>query len=171
MKSRHSQTGATLVEVLIAIALVGILVLALASGMLTLLKTSSETTKQQQIELALGSFTESLKSGPYTKCAALVAGSPYPNTTAWVPPQQTMTAKLVKVEYWDTGSRSFLAACPETGDQGTQRLTVQVNFEGKCSSAQVVKADATPTTTITTTSSTTTTTITATTTTTTTVCT
>ena len=72
MKSRRSQTGATLVEVLIALALVGILVLALASGMLTLIKTSTETTKRQQVELALGSFTESLKSGPYTKCAVLV---------------------------------------------------------------------------------------------------
>jgi prepilin-type N-terminal cleavage/methylation domain-containing protein len=144
MKSRHSQTGATLVEVLIALALVGILVLALASGMLTLITTSAETTKQQQIELALGSFTESLKSGPYTKCAALVAGSPYPNTTAWVPPQSSMTASLVKIEYWDKSSTSFIAACPATGDQGTQRLTVQVNFEDRSSTAQVVKADGTP---------------------------
>ena len=144
MKSRRSQTGATLVEVLIALALVGILVLALASGMLTLLKTSTETTKQQQVELALGSFTESLKSGPYTKCAALVAGSPYPNTAAWVPPQSSMTASLVKIEYWDTRSTSFVAACPASGDQGTQRLTVQVNFEDRSSRAQVVKADATP---------------------------
>ena len=144
MKSRHSQTGATLVEVLIALALVGILVLALASGMLTLIKTSSETTKQQQIELALGSFTESLKSGPYTKCAALVAGSPYPNTTAWVPPQSSMTASLVKIEYWDKSSTSFVAACPASGDQGTQRLTVQVDFQDQSSTAQVVKADGTP---------------------------
>ena len=144
MKSRRSQTGATLVEVLIALALVGILVLALASGMLTLLKTSTETTKQQQVELALGSFTESLKSGPYTKCAALVAGSPYPNTTAWVPPQSSMTASLVKIEYWDKSSTSFVAACPASGDQGTQRLTVQVNLEDRSSTAQVVKADGTP---------------------------
>lgn len=144
MKSRRSQTGATLVEVLIALALVGILVLALASGMLTLLKTSTETTKQQQVELALGSFTESLKSGPYTKCAALVAGSPYPNTAAWIPPQSSMSASLVKIEYWDKSSTSFVAACPASGDQGTQRLTVQVNFEDRSSRAQVVKADATP---------------------------
>ena len=144
MKSRRSQTGATLVEVLIALALVGILVLALASGMLTLLKTSTETTKQQQVELALGSFTESLKSGPYTKCAALVAGSPYPNTAAWVPPQSSMTASLVKIEYWDKSSTSFVAACPASGDQGTQRLTVQVDFQDQSSTAQVVKADGTP---------------------------
>jgi prepilin-type N-terminal cleavage/methylation domain-containing protein len=168
MKSRRSQTGATLVEVLIALALVGILVLALASGMLTLIKTSAETTKQQQIELALGSFTESLKSGPYTKCPVpLESGGQYPNT-AWVPPP-SMTASVVAIEYWDTGSKSFLPICPGP-DEGTQRLTVQVNFEGHCSSAQVVKADGTPTTPITTTPITTTT-ITATTTTTTPVCT
>ncbi len=164
MKSRHSQTGATLVEVLIALALVGILVLALASGMLTLIKTSAETTKQQQIELALGSFTESLKSGPYTKCPVpLESGGQYPNT-AWVPPP-SMTASLVKVEYWDpiTGDfydpmpGEFDEGCPGGIDQGTQRLTVQVNFEGHCSSAQVVKADGTPTTPITTTTITTTT--------------
>ena len=163
MKIRRSQTGATLVEVLIALALVGILVLALASGMLTLIKTSTETTKQQQVELALGSFTESLKSGPYTKCAALVAGSPYPNTTDWVPPQSSMTASLVKIEYWDKSSTSFVAACPASGDQGTQRLTVQVNLEDRSSTAQVVKADGTPgggaTTTTTTTITTTTTTV------------
>lgn len=144
MKSRRSQTGATLVEVLIALALVGILVLALASGMLTLIKTSTETTKRQQVELALGSFTESLKSGPYTKCAVLVPGSQYPNTTAWVPPQSSMTASLVKIEYWDKSSRSFVAACPASGDQGTQRLTVQVDFQNQSSTAQVVKADGTP---------------------------
>jgi prepilin-type N-terminal cleavage/methylation domain-containing protein len=170
MKSRRSQTGATLVEVLIALALVGILVLALASGMLTLIKTSAETTKQQQIELALGSFTESLKSGPYTKCAALVAGSPYPNTTAWVPPQSSMIASLVKIEYWDPITGDFDEDCPLGVDQGTQRLTVQVKFQGHFSCAQVVKADGTPTTPITTTPITTTT-ITATTTTTTPVCT
>ncbi len=144
MKSRRSQTGATLVEVLIALALVGILVLALASGMLTLIKTSSETTKQQQIELALGSFTESLKSGPYTKCAVLVPGSQYPNTTPWIPPQPSMSASLVKIEYWDKSSTSFVAACPASGDQGTQRLTVQVDFQDQSSTAQVVKADGTP---------------------------
>lgn len=144
MSSRRSQAGATLVEVLIAIALVGILVLALASGMLTLIKTSTETTKQQQVELALGSFTESLKSGPYTKCAGLVAGSPYPDTAAWVPSQPTMTASLIKIEYWDKSSGSFVSSCPATGDQGAQRLTVQVDLEDRSSTAQVVKADATP---------------------------
>jgi prepilin-type N-terminal cleavage/methylation domain-containing protein len=171
MSSRSSQTGATLVEVLIALALVGILVLALASGMLTLIKTSAETTKQQQIELALGSFTESLKSGPYTECAVpLESDGQYPNA-AWIPPP-SMTASVVKIEYWDPMIEDFADPmigdfdedCSD-GDQGTQRLTVQVKFQGHFSCAQVVKADGTPTTPITTT------TITATTTTTTPVCT
>ncbi|MEX0768960.1 MAG: type II secretion system protein [Microthrixaceae bacterium] len=144
MKSRRTQAGATLVEVLIAIALVGILVLALASGMLTLIKTSTETTKQQQVELALGSFTESLKSGPYTKCAVLVPGSPYPGTARWVPPQPGMNASLIKIEYWNPISKSFDQTCPGSVDKGTQRLTIQVDLDNHTSTAQFVKADGSP---------------------------
>ncbi len=146
MNSRRAQTGASLVEVLVSVVLVGVVILGLAAGMLTLISTSTTTSERQQIQLALGSFTESLKASSYTPCtsdpavataaAHQAAYEAWPSK--WVPPQADMTRSITEVEYWNKDQAAFVAQCPNAGDQGTQRLTVQVDFKGRSGSAQVV---------------------------------
>ncbi len=147
-RSHGSQQGASLVEVLISIVLVGVVILGLAAGMLTLIGTSTSTSERQQIQLALGSFTESLKAGTYEPCTSDPA-RPTPASyqaayeawpSKWVPSQAGMTRGITLVEYWNSEQAKFADSCPDAGDQGTQRLTVQVDWQGRSGTAQVVIA-------------------------------
>ena len=142
----RSQRGASLVEVLISVLLVGIVILGLAAGMLTLISTSTSTSQRQQVQLALGSFTESLKAGTYQPCTsnqAVATAATYQAAyeqwpSKWTPPQSGMTRSITGVAYWDKAQAAFVASCPAGGDQGAQRLTVQVDFQDGIGSAQVV---------------------------------
>ena len=152
------QGGFSLIEILICVALVGSVILALAAGMLTLIKTNRVTSQRQQIQLALGSYTESLKASEYIACTA---GLPVPTPAEyqanysvwaprWVPTKAAMTATITGVEYWNDSAAptgGFAATCPVGGDASTQRLTVEVTWQGRTGTAQVVKsyrADVTP---------------------------
>ena len=145
-RSHGSQQGASLVEVLISVVLVGVVILGLAAGMLTLIGTSTSTSERQQIQLALGSFTESLKAGAYETCtsnSAVATPATYQAAydawpSKWTPPQGSMTSGITRVEYWDSQQAEFVDSCPNAGDQGTQRLTVQVDWQGRSGTAQVV---------------------------------
>lgn len=145
-RSRGSQQGASLIEVLISVVLVGVVILGLAAGMLTLIGTSTSTSERQQIQLALGSFTESLKADAYETCtsnSSLATPVTYQAAydawpSKWTPPQASMTSGITRVEYWDSQQAEFVDSCPNAGDQGTQRLTVQVDWQGRSGTAQVV---------------------------------
>ncbi len=145
-RSHASQQGASLIEVLISVVLVGVVILGLAAGMLTLIGTSTSTSERQQIQLALGSFTESLKAGAYETCtsnSAVATPATYQAAydawpSKWTPPQGSMTSGITRVEYWDSQLAEFVDSCPNAGDQGTQRLTVQVDWQGRSGTAQVV---------------------------------
>ena len=145
-RSHGSQQGASLVEVLMSVVLVGVVILGLAAGMLTLIGTSTSTSERQQIQLALGSFTESLKAGAYETCtsnSAVATPATYQAAydawpSKWTPPQGSMTSGITRVEYWDSQQAEFVDSCPNAGDQGTQRLTVQVDWQGRSGTAQVV---------------------------------
>ncbi len=144
------QAGFSLIEILICVVLVGTVILALAAGMLTLVRTSSGTSQRQQIQLSLGSYTESLKASPYLPC-----NGPVPPTTSsyeaaygawperWTPVKPGMTARIIEVEFWDETAGpqgAFVAACAGGLDQGTQRLTVQIDWRGRTGTAEVVKS-------------------------------
>ncbi|MHB1140120.1 MAG: type IV pilus modification PilV family protein [Microthrixaceae bacterium] len=141
--------GFSLIEILICVVLVGTVLLALAGGMLTLVRTSAATSERQQIQLSLGSYTESLKASPYLPCG----GPVQPSTTTyqpvydawpehWSPVKPGMTAQIVEVEFWDdvAGTEGgFVPACPGM-DQGTQRITVEIDWRDRTGTAQVVKS-------------------------------
>lgn len=128
--------------------LVSIVILALAAGMLTLLRVTRATNERQQIEIALGRFTENLLVSPYIPCAP--APAPVPSVAnynglpgLWTPEKSGMTAKIIGVEYWNDAQKKFVATCPPglPGlDEGTQRLKVQVDWQGRTGTAQIVKA-------------------------------
>ena len=144
---RMSQSGFTLIEVLIALMLAGVVVLGLASGLFTLIRSTNATMQRQQIQVALSNLGESLKAAPYLPCddPADATVQAYQDAydawgVRWTPPVG-MTARIVGVEYWDRATRSYVDAATAcaAGDQGAQRLTVQVDFSGRDGKAQVVK--------------------------------
>ncbi len=134
-----------LLEVLICIMLVSVVILALAGGLLTLLRVTKMTTERQQIQMALGRFTENLVVSPYIPCAPAPAAGPsvasYNQMPGrWTPDKAGMTAEVIGVEFWDDAQRKFVSSCPAGLDQGTQRLKVQVDWRGRSGTAQIVKA-------------------------------
>ena len=150
---QRSQSGFSLIEILICVVLVGTVILALAAGLLTLVKTSNATSQRQQIQLALGSMTESLKVGPYLPCQTLPANeagavAAYEAAYAswpqrWSPSKSGMTARITGIQYWNSATEQFEDTCPPPAgsgvrDQGTQRLDVEVDWRGRQGTAQVV---------------------------------
>lgn len=139
------QGGFTLIETLIALALAGTVIMAIAAGMLTLVGTTGSTAQRQQIQLALGSYTESLKAAGYIDCGDVTAyDSEYVlMPAAWTPDRPGMAKTLKKVEFWNGTtfvSSPTAAGCP-AADPGVQRLTVEVTLGDGVGEAQVVKGD------------------------------
>lgn len=165
-----SQAGFSLIEVLLAVMLVGTVILSLAAGMLTLVRTSAATSQRQTIQLALGSATENLLVAPYTECqkaplgAAAIAtyydGLFHAWPGAWTPSRSGMSgAKITKVEFWNTdpdgnaatADGRFQDTCPvyaavpgTTRDQAIQRVTIQIDYAGRRGTAQVVTSARVP---------------------------
>lgn len=137
------QAGFSLVEILICIMLASTVILALAYGMLTLMRVNKVTSEREQIQLAIGSFTERLVASKYIPCSTGPALQP---TAAnynslpdrWVPTRSGMTAKVTKVEFWDDSAKKFVGSCPAGLDQGTQRLGVEVVWRGRAGKGQIV---------------------------------
>ena len=165
---RHDQAGFTLIEVLLALVLTSVAITAIAAGMLTLMRSSTQTSAQQRLQGALTSYTESLKALPYysQQLAPLpanpcVAGQPadvaaFQAAAAgwadrWVPPDYVTTAEVTNIEFWTPsapGSASigtFTTTCPAGGDFGAIRLTGRVVLsDGGTSTGQVVIRDPRP---------------------------
>lgn len=137
------QSGFGLVEVVITVFLAGVVVLGLAAGLLTLVRTNAATDERQRIDQALGNVAEGLKALPYVPCtdgggpdAADLWADYQASATSWSPPAG-MTVQLLDVEYWDRSERRFVGTCAE-GDQGAQQVTISVDWRDRTGTAQVV---------------------------------
>lgn len=159
---RHGgQAGYGLIEVLIAIVLMGTVIAALSAAMLTLLATTASTSSTQRMQAALTSYTESLKAGTYLACASTgsppVGSTPTPaqvqvahdgDSAAYRPAAGSgITVEVVDVAFLSAASAAspssgptttmvngvggYQAQCPSTGDAGRQLLTVRVTQVGR----------------------------------------
>ena len=115
MSRRGRDAGFTLVESLVAIALLGLSVVAILGAIGTAASTTGLQARQADADAGLRSGAELVKSQPYVACPAIPAYDPSQATTA---PDLELTAT---VEHWD-GS-SFVGSCPLV-DGGFQRVTV-----------------------------------------------
>ncbi len=132
--------GFSLVEVLISIMLVSTVVLALATGLLTLQRTTESNRQRQQIQLALGNLSEGVRAMDYLDCGTATAyRADYgaPASANWTPTRAGMTFEILDVEYWNASSRTFQATCP-AGDGGAQQLTLKVEWLDSENTTQVV---------------------------------
>lgn len=143
--TQRGQGGFTLVESLVAVVLVGLVVLALAGGMVTLLATTAASANEQRLQTGLTSFTESVKAMPYRDCASLdeVRTDYAAWSGRWDPPSG-MTVTITDVEYWNPAAGSeageFQPTCPGGGttDRGAQRLSVHVTWNGDTATTETV---------------------------------
>jgi len=127
----RSQAGLTLVESLVALLLASIVVLALAAGVFTMLRTTQEVSAAQRKQAALTQATESIKAEPFSQCA----------TTATYAAAVPAGTTVDRIEYLDAPSAgaevgTFRAACPSNpAEDRVQRITISIQG----TSAQIVK--------------------------------
>ncbi|MBS1836387.1 MAG: hypothetical protein JST64_01685 [Actinobacteria bacterium] len=138
------QSGVGLVEVLVALVLASLTVLALAQALFTLVATSRATADRQQLSSAANGYGESLKQITWIACGP--GGGP--DAQAWsnaeatsatpFDPPRGVTLSVTRVEYWNAARASFDATCPTDGTRA-QRISVRASSNRRSFDAQVVK--------------------------------
>jgi type II secretory pathway pseudopilin PulG len=137
------EAGETLIEVMVAMVVLGISVVAILGALFVATRTGDFNDKQSRADLVLRDFAETLKGrgstsigsttydATYLPCETLGTSGSYP---AYTPPAPNASyrATITKIEYLNGYSGTAPAwrlqsqGCPSGGDQGLQRLTLQV---------------------------------------------
>jgi Tfp pilus assembly protein PilV len=140
-RGRRDATGTTLLEVLIAVALVATVLLGVMAGMLTTVKASGSNSSGVTSDAALVSVSERMKSLTYRPCGAATAdyeqqlNQPRLRTAA----ERDIEVRVERVDHWQPApTNRYAAACPTGGDRGTQLVTVVVTVGDSASRGSVV---------------------------------
>ena len=130
-----NEEGETLIELLIAVAIMGIAVVAIVGGIATTILMSDIHRKQATAGAYLRDYAETLQ-GSYTSCTS---GAPDYAALLAEPVGGQFTAPTATVTYWDTVSRSFSgSSCPPT-DPGLQQVTLTLaSADSRASESLVV---------------------------------
>ena len=118
------------------------LIVAAAMGMLTGIRASASAEITQRLGVELTTATEQVKAMPYLRC-----GTPKEYQAAharWTeghPPRTVANPRLsgprfVDVTYWDRKAAEYTTKC--SGDDGAQRITVEVGVDGRVARADIV---------------------------------
>jgi len=127
-------SGETLIELLMSIAIMGIAMVAVMGAMSTGVLTSDVHRKQAVAGTAVDSYAESVKqavkSTGYQSSCSPTYGSTFTLPTGY-------TKSIVAVSFW-TGT-AFQATCSTAADVGVQRVTLQIaSSDGRASERLVV---------------------------------
>jgi prepilin-type N-terminal cleavage/methylation domain-containing protein len=109
-----SECGFTLVELLLAVAILGIGVTTIVGGMMTSIAVSDLGRRQAEGQAQLRAYAEAVAGATYTACT--------PSYTTSFGPLPGYTAAMT-VAYWD-GTSAFTAGCGT--DNGLQRVTLTI---------------------------------------------
>lgn len=142
---RLSQSGFTLVEVLVALALLAISSTAIVVGTGVLTRSSTSANQLERGEVLLTSFGEALKSLPYQTCNTADLYQ-----TAFVSSSDPDVFKLRQRDDVSLAVDSISIApepkpptydCSLDGDPGFQTLQISATVDGRTSRGQIVKRD------------------------------
>jgi type II secretory pathway pseudopilin PulG len=133
------ERGESLLELLIALAIMSVAVVAVVGGLLTSILTSDLHRKQSTAGAAVHDYAEVVEKyvagAGYTACAspsAYAAG-----TVGYTSVPSGFAASAVAVRYW-TGTAWTSGACTGPTDLGLQELTLQVASSDTRASEQLV---------------------------------
>jgi Tfp pilus assembly protein PilV len=110
--------GESLLEILVAITILAICVIAIGSGIVLSIKMSEVHRSQASAQDYLHNYAETLEAATYVPCAP---ASTYASAIAPVGTPTGFAAPTVSVKYWVVASASFAANCPTDG--GLQQVT------------------------------------------------
>ena len=160
-RPRRGQSGQSLVEVIIAMLLIGSIFLILAGALFTVIKVTTSNKNLQAIDTGLITYGEILQTQvPYENCSSstqtasiyqsnaeafITGGGAEP--TKWRLPYTdgaSMVTVLTGVESWNTTTGAFedrgnsFYKCVSP-DSGVQRVSYTITFGGVSRTGQVVK--------------------------------
>lgn len=129
--SRRGDSGETLLELIIAVVILGIAGVAIVGGFATVILVSDYHRKEATAGTAAHDYAEAIET-------AVASGGYKSSCTpgyAYTPPAG-FTAQISAVRFW-TGS-AFQSTCDASADQGLQQVTVQVSSTDKRATEQLV---------------------------------
>jgi prepilin-type N-terminal cleavage/methylation domain-containing protein len=106
------ETGFTLIEVLLAIALMGIIVVGMFAGMATFFRVSALHRSTAAMDAAVLQYTEQMSATPYTTCAQNPLGAYFAAVTP--PPGFSYTSTTVGSSVTSTTSTTVAGATTTT---------------------------------------------------------
>ena len=112
--------GFSLVETLLAVAILGIGVLTVVGGMMTSIRVGDLDRRQAEGQTALRAYAEAVAGDSYAACASSYPAAGFTAPAGWAP---TMT-----VTYWSSSTNTFGSSCGT--DSGLQRVTLTVSDAG-----------------------------------------
>lgn len=118
LRPQRVDTGETLIEALVTIAILGIAVVALLGAVLIGVKTSVLHRKHAQAQGELRSWAERISAGPYVNCANQADFVAFSSTTGG------LSGAVTAVRYWDGSASAFGPSCGT--DSGLQRVTLRI---------------------------------------------
>ncbi|MBI4729748.1 MAG: type II secretion system protein [Acidobacteria bacterium] len=129
-RAGRDERGTTLVEVLVAVAIMGVAFTSILGGIATSIMASDMQRKEATAETVLRSYSEAVRLTAYSSCAAAYSA-------VYSPPSGFET-RVLSIEYWESGT-TFQPTC--AADTGLQRLTLEArSTDGKASeTVQILK--------------------------------
>ena len=114
----RADRGETLIELIIAITILGVCVVAIGSGIAGAVLASGLHRQQADATRILHNYAETLEGATYNACTNSTPAS-YSLTQ-----QSGFQAPTVTVTYWN--GTAFQAGCPSGGDSGLQRVSINL---------------------------------------------
>jgi Tfp pilus assembly protein PilV len=125
--------GAALLEVLMAVLILGIAAAAVLGGLTTSISVSDVHRKQATAGAVARDYAEKIAGSAYVECAD---PSTYAVAPAAVPVPSGYSADVASVEYWNSSSQAWASSCTSSG---LQRVTVvAASADGRGSERSVV---------------------------------
>lgn len=117
----RGEAGETLVETLVAVAILGIAGVSILGGLMASIVGSDYHRHQATAETLVRAAAEAVKGATYQPC---------PATYTLPSPGAGFASAITRVEYWSGTTvgnpNAFLPNCVTAGDQGLQRITLTV---------------------------------------------
>jgi type II secretory pathway pseudopilin PulG len=135
-RGEDSDRGETLLELIIAIAILGVCVVAIGSGIAMSITISALHRNQASAQDALHNYAETLQNS-YVPCTTSTAPNYAQNLKQLAP--SSWPGPTVVVEYWIPTTATFSPTCPPGGDAGLQQVALtQADASGRVSESLVV---------------------------------
>lgn len=123
---RRDDRGESLLELVVAIVILGVCVVAIGAGIALSVKISSVHRGQALAQEWLHNDAELLQNSGYQACSAATTpdySSPF-GTLATPPDGGSWTVSQADIKFWN--GNSFASGCPSGGDPGLQQVTLEM---------------------------------------------